>query len=195
MTATRRSIAGAFTLALPAFAMGMDFDEAMMGDLSSDETMPTALGALAEGTTTVSGSTIAVPVDADFFSFEILPGTALGSIVLRDYAGPPGGGSFIALTEGVGFSTLFDPSLYLGTALIGTQTGALAGDDVLDDIANLAFGGLGFDRPLGPGTYTIWYQETAGETDYTFELNVVPAPGTAMLLGGAGVFVMRRRRS
>ncbi|MEM1424140.1 MAG: hypothetical protein AAGH64_09070 [Planctomycetota bacterium] len=195
MPATPRTFSVAFTLALPALALGMDFDESVMGDLSGDETMPTSLGALAEGTTTVSGSTIALPVDAEFFSFEILPGTELGSIVLADYTGPLGGGSFIALTAGVGFTSLFDPNDYLGTALVGTQTGALVGDDILDDLNDRAFGGQGFSQPLGPGEYTIWYQETAGATDYSFALNVIPAPGAAVLLGGAGVFAMRRRRA
>lgn len=195
MPATRRSIAVAFTLALPALAMGIDFDESVSGDLSGDQSMPTSLGVLAEGTTTVAGSTAPVPIDQDFFSFEILPGTALGSITLANYDGPFGGGSFIAIVSGVGFSTLTDPSGYLGNALIGTQAGSLQGEDILDDMGVTAFGGIGFTGALGPGEYTIWYQETAGDTDYTFELNVIPAPGALAFLGLAGVASMRRRRA
>ncbi|GAB4554216.1 MAG: hypothetical protein Tsb0013_16770 [Phycisphaerales bacterium] len=195
MPTSRTLTAAAIVLAVPALALGVDYDESISGDLSNDEFNPTPLGVLTEGPHTVNGSTTANPLDLDFFTFEIAAGTELDSITLTNYAGPAGGGSFIALTTGDQFTSLFDTSGYLGATLIGVSPGAQTGDDILDDLGSPIFGGTGFSGALGPGVYSIWYQETGDPTDYGFQLNVTPAPGAVALIGCAGLGAMRRRRA
>lgn len=196
MVIAPRAFALAALLSVPALALAADYDEGVLGDLSNDPLAPTSLGVLAEGPHTVSGTTTDQPLDADFFTFEVAPGTALASIVLDGYSGPPaGGGSFLALEDAPVFSSTVDASGFLGTALIGRLPGSLVGEDVLDDVGTAVFGGAGFTGELGPGTYTLWYQETGGPTGYAFTLNIVPAPGAAALLGLAGIGATRRRRA
>lgn len=195
MSIARRAFAVAFLLSAPSLALAVDWDEGLDGDLSSDQFAPTDFGILAEGAHTVSGATEADTPDRDFWTFDIAPGTELASIVLNSYSGPAGGGSFFAIEDGVGFSTLTDASGYLGTTLVGNIAGAQAGDDVLDDLGGALFGGAGFTGALGPGSYTLWFQETGDVTEYSFTLNVTPAPGAVALLGFAGLGAMRRRRA
>ena len=85
--------------------------------------------------------------------------------------------------------------MLLGNALIGTAPGQGEGDNVLDDLGNAIFGGTGFAGPLGPGTYTFWFQETTAGVDYALSLQVVPLPPAIWLLGSAllGLYGASRR--
>lgn len=199
MHRTRSTCAVAFALSIPLVALagapGSSYDEAIDGDLSSDQFLPTDFGTLAEGAHSVVGSTTFDPLDRDFWTFTIAPGTTLESIIL-DQFDTTEDVSFLALEDTGSFSTLVNPSDYLGSALIGNpveDTGV--GDDVLDDLGEVIFGGTGFTGELGPGTYTLWFQETVADVDYGFTLNVTPAPGAAGLLAIAGLGAMRRRRA
>ena len=177
-------------LSLASASGAMTYNEAVDGDLSTDETNPSVL-ALGPGTHSIIGTTVDSPLDRDFFTFTIAAGESLTSLVLASYTGDAAP-SFMAIDDQVGFDTLLDSTNYLGTSFIFPGQ---IGNDILPDLAAAPLGGDGFSAPLGPGTYTIWYQETGAPTSYQFDLTVVPEPGSAalLMLGAAGL--LRRRRA
>lgn len=184
----------AAVVALAPAALAVDYDELMMGDLSDDQFAPTDIGVLTTGSNTVTGSTTNAPLDRDFWTFTIAPGDELTGIVIDSF-GPRENNSFIALVSGTEFTTIEDASGYLGATLIGNASfGAGVGDNVLPNIGQALLGGTGFTGSIGPGTYSLWFQETADVIDYSFDLRVVPAPGAAGLLAVGGLAAMRRRR-
>ncbi len=184
----------AAVVALAPAAIAVDFDESVLGDLSDDQFAPTDLGVLTTGSNLVTGSTTNIPLDRDFWTFTVAPGDELSAIVL-DSLGPRENNSFIAMVAGSEFTTLTDTSGYLGATLIGTDgAGAPVGSNILPNIGSPIFGGTGFTGALGPGTYSIWFQETADITEYAFDLQIVPAPGAAGLLALGGLAAVRRRR-
>lgn len=170
-------------------------DESIDGDLSSDNLNPTFLNAAFENNEVI-GSTIPTPIDRDFFTITVDPGFELTAILFQLYDTTEDQ-SFFAVQEGSQVSDLNDPSMLLGTALIGGNPGNQQGDDVLDDLGNAFLGGTGFTGPLGEGTYTFWFQETAANVNYEFNfvVNQIPEPGSLALLGAGAVgLVLRRRR-
>jgi hypothetical protein len=189
------SLAACAALAIaPASLAQVAWDEAIDGDLSDNELAPTDLAQFSEGSNIVSGSSVPDPdLDRDFFTFEIPAGLELDRIVLLQYDTTQTQ-SFIALENEAFFSQLQDPFQWLGATLFGDPNlGNGVGDDILDDLGMPLFGGEGFSGNLGPGVYTIWYQETAAPVDYSFDFVLIPAPG-AMLFGVAGLAALRRRR-
>ncbi|XAL98434.1 PEP-CTERM sorting domain-containing protein [Phycisphaeraceae bacterium D3-23] len=184
---------GTLGLVMHNGASAANYVEAIDGDLSGDETSPTAI-ALDLGANTITGTTIDSPLDRDFFSFTIGAGQSLDSLVLTSFTGdPPSNEAFMAVDDQFGFDSLFDTSDFLGTTLIGLGD---VGTDALDLLGATEFGGDGFTGPLGEGTYTFWFQETGGPTSYTFTANVVPEPGSAaaLLLSVGGLMLRRRTR-
>ena len=157
------------------------YDEGVDGDLSSDPAAPTAV-AFAVGSNVVTGTTTtSAPADTrDYLTFTIAAGQALTSIMLDAYA--PADTTFQALAPG---ATSFIPSGGTSGSFLGSShvNGGLVGTDILDNMAALPFGGIGFAAPLGPGTYTYLIQQTGPEvTAYSLDFQIVPEPGTAYTL-------------
>jgi hypothetical protein len=183
----------------------MNWNEGINGDLSDDGDFPTLVGILAPGSNVFSGTMGSLggigPLDADIWNFSVDAGYYLTGINLIAYSATSGSfsdASFMAIANG-GTINLNDPSNHLSNALWGygqdgfgnTYTDLLG---LLD--AGPEFGGIGFDGPLSPGNYTFWIQEGDDQINYTidFVTSPVPEPGSALLLGIAGLWALRRRR-
>lgn len=196
-------------LALPfGTAQAVTWNETLNGDLSGDGSSPTLLGTLDPGVNTISGTMGSLggtgPLDADIWNFTIAPGYALTGINLTGYSAQSGSttnDSFMAIATGGSINTS-DPSNHLSNALWGYATDGF-GNTYNDLLALLdggpEFGGIGFDGPLPAGNYTFWIQEGADQISYTIDFVTtptapVPEPGSALLLGVAGLWVLRRRR-
>jgi hypothetical protein len=193
-----------------AYAVNL-YDEAVNGDLSSDNLNPTVLN-LSVGSNQITGSTTGNPnLDRDFFSFTIPDGRQLSQIILANYVGLDDVGSnqgFLAVQAGSGIepttvSTNTPP--LLGAALIGAAPGTQEGDNVLDDLGAAApIRGASFvgfpSGTLGRGTYTFWIQETQfGIQNYKLDFVVTPVPEPSTILGfgvamGLGTLFKRKKR-
>jgi len=180
---TPTALTTALILSLATGVGATTYDESVDGDLSGAEGAPTAI-AFGVGTHSVIGSTVSTPdLDRDFFTFTIAAGETLTSIELAGYtsnAEP----SFFGLDDQVGFTDLTNPTEYVGFLLINFDD---IGTNILPEVSGSA-------APLGPGDYTVWYQETGGETTYQWDFTVVPEPGSAALLLVGATCLLRRRR-
>lgn len=148
-------------------------DEVVHGDFSNDHMIPTTV-TLAIGENLIIGSTQCCPtLDRDFWTVTIEPGQWLETIVIERYTNTDDL-SFFGMARGSRFTGLgfSDVSAW---ALIGSPPSPSLGDDLL----RVLNGG-----PLGPGTYSFWHQETAGDTTYTFNYRVsaVPLPSSLIVL-------------
>lgn len=183
----------------------LNWNESINGDLSGNGNAPT-LVVLTEGSnlfTGVMGSTDnGVTVDADIWTFTIAAGYYLTGINLLAYNAPlEGHNSFMALA-GTSTINMFDTSQHLSNGLWGEELDGF-GNTYTDLLAILdlgpSYGGLGIDGPLGPGTYTFWIQEGEAPIGYTIDMVLtavpVPEPGSLLLLGVAGLALLRRRRA
>ncbi len=196
-------------LALPiGTAQAVNWDETLNGDLSGSGSSPTLLGTLDPGDNIISGTMGSLggtgPLDADIWNFTIASGYALTGINLTAYSAQSGSltnDSFMAIANG-GSINMSDPSNHLSNALWGYATDGF-GNTYNDLLALLDagpdFGGIGFNGPLPAGNYTFWIQEGADQISYTIDFittptTPVPEPGSALLLGVAGLWVLRRRR-
>lgn len=192
---TTTRLLGASAIALVGATASADiiWDEAIDGDLSSDNLNPTQL-TFVPGSNEVFGDTAPNSnLDPDFFSFEIPVGYELSSVIFAEYD-RVNEQSFFAVQVGPQITDTGDPSDLLSALLIGTVPGTMQGDELLDDLRRPnVFGG--FNGNPGAGTYTFWYQETGVPTNYGFEfvLTPVPAPASMAVLGGA-LLIARRRR-
>jgi hypothetical protein len=179
---------------LPSHAL--DYVESIDGDLTA--TIASNIASAATplvfdlGVNTVSGTMGAdagegIPLDRDFFTFTLSPGQSLTSINMLAFSHV--GQSFYAIAPGTSIS-LVSSAGHLSNVLI-TGTG-----EYLDDLDAGAYdGGTGLTAPLGPGTYTIWFQELASQVNYSTAYTVVPEPGTTLsLLSGAATLLHLRRR-
>jgi hypothetical protein len=192
---TRIALLAVFALSAPSFASSL-YNETASGDLSSDNLTPTAL-TFSAGDNLVRGSMglSATGFDPDFFTFVLRPGQTLNEMRLTQYASNDNL-AFLAIVRGAQFTTLTDPSGYLGNALIGTGDGRSLGDDILDDLGRLQYGGIGFNGSLPAGTYTVWFQEHESSVNYEFNFKVseVPLPASAwmFMLALLGLFAKRK---
>lgn len=188
-------------------AQALDWNEAFDGDLSGDGAAPTLVGTLTLGhnhfTGTMGTPNISTPVDADIWNFTIGAGMSLTGINLTSYSATSGSllnESFMAIATGGSIETS-DPSLHLSNSLWGYGTdgfGATYTDLLALLDAGPQFGGIGFDGPLPSGNYTFWIQEGTDQINYSIDFVTsavpVPEPGSALLLGLAGLLLLRRRR-
>ena len=195
-------------LALPiGSARALTWDETINGDLSDSGVSPTLLGTLSAGDNFILGTMGSLngsgPMDADIWNFSVAPGYALTGINLVDYSATSGSllnDSFMAIATGGSINTS-DPSLHLSNALWGYGTDGFG--HVYTDLLGLLdagpdFGGIGFNGPLPAGNYTFWIQEGSDQINYSIDFVTapvpVPEPGGALLLGVAGLWLLRRRR-
>ena len=179
------------------------YDEGISGDLSNAGTAPTVL-TFGVGSNQVFGSSgqAGGVVDRDYFTFTVLPDTFLTGIEVLPGTTSIGAGSLSFIAIAAGNQTSVVPTSGSAAGLLGwTHYGpGDIGTNILDDMNRTTAGSSGFTAPLGPGSYTVWIQETAaGSANYGFDFNLlsVPEPGTwaTMLLGFAAVgWQVRRRR-
>jgi hypothetical protein len=203
------------------------YDENIDGTLSTDNLLPTPLGTLAIGVSSVKGAieSALFQGNVDVFSFQIAPGTTLTEIRIPIYQS-----SDAIAVLGINNANFFpfDPSTFdntltltelqqiIGVAQFGdgwdntvnsTARDLLASVDSNLTNANLigsrtsgfkAFENYGpndkFDQ-LGPGTYTVYMQQTGANTEYQIDFTVVPEPSSFALVGlfAAAAFVRKRR--
>lgn len=170
------------------------FDESVLGDFSDDRFAPTFLDfGLGSNTviSTASQSNDPVNGDRDYYTFTLEAGESIESINLLSATNPLGGFDSVAFV-GLAFDSIFnfDPDINSGPGLVGfaLTTPDLVGTDLLGALS----GGL---ASLGPGDYSVWYQQTGDAlTRVELEFNVVPAPSGAAILGLGGLAASRRRR-
>lgn len=188
------AIAAVVAVAAPLAHADVLWDEAVNGDLSSDNLNPNSF-ALLPGSNTIFGSTSPNPeLDPDFFTLSVPAGFEISSIVFVRYQSGDDQ-AFFAMEVGGQITDTGSPVSLLTAALIGGVVGSMEGDELLDDLQEGNVWG-GFAGNLGAGTYTFWYQETAAATSYGFDFVVtpVPAPASASLLAVGGLALVRRRR-
>jgi hypothetical protein len=182
-----------------------NWTETLHGDLSGLGSTPTFINFtpgsnLIEGSMGWNGSTL----DADIWTFTIAAGYELTGINLVSYSGAnpvPPNGHFMALAAGNTINTSSAAS-HLSNGL-WTEELDINGDTFTDlfDILETTtppFGGTGFTGALQAGNYTFWVQEGSnfvGTYCIDFVVTPVPEPGSALLLGAAAFFGLRRRRS
>lgn len=181
------------------------YDESVSGDLSTISGSPSSLtfgfgSNEVHGTTGRDGGTQLV--DRDYFTFVVPAGGNLQAIrILAGTAGGGTGSSFIGIGSG---SSLLDPTTAvpaLAASLLGytLYSSSDIGNNILPRLA--ASGGstppaIGFSG-LGPGTYTLWVQETGtGSFNYAMDVVITPEPATWGLMAAAfaGLAAIRRRR-
>jgi MYXO-CTERM domain-containing protein len=169
------------------------WDEGTNGDLSNDAAAPTPIG-VGFGINSIFGSSQAG--DRDFFTFTVPDGGSFVSLVLTAFDSTDDL-AFLALEAGSVISDITSPANLLGWL---HPSATFVGTDVLDDMA-LGEGALGFASPLGPGTYTLWMQQTHPElVSYAFDLTIEEAvpvsepPVAAMLILGMAALAFARRR-
>jgi hypothetical protein len=138
-----------------------------------------------------------VSLDLDYFTVTVPVGQVLAALnVLPGTVGAGAIGSFIAIFKG---ATAVDPTSAVSTDTLGyyLYRAADIGTNILDDMGTFNFMGnlsMGFIPPLPSGNYTFWIQEGANGTfPYNFELVLVPAPPTILLMGLAGLAMNLRR--
>lgn len=183
---------------VPTLPTGLD------PELSGDGNAPTSIlfttgDNLIEGIMGRPGGVGAV--DADIWTFTIAAGYYLTGINLVSYSSDTPGtiNSFMAIDDAATINTS-DPSQHLSNGLWTEQFDGFGNSVPTDLLAILdagpAFGGTGFDGPLGPGTYTFWVQETSAQIQYCIDFVVtpVPEPSSALLLVLTGMLAVRRRR-
>jgi len=203
------SWAGA-ALFLPAIAAAgaaqasVVYDESVSGDLSNSGLAPAPV-LFAAGNNLVFGSTGAAGgvVDRDYFTFTLLPDHWLTLIEVLPGTTAIGGLniSFIAIQAGPQVTVDPNPANAIVGDLLGWRhfgPGDI-GNDILPQIG-VGAGAQGFVPSLGPGTYSVWIQETAtGSASYGFNFGVaaVPEPASwAMMIVGFGAIgaSLRARR-
>ena len=182
------------------------YDEATDGDLSNNSVNPTAI-ALSLGSNVITGTTTKgansptnppTPLaDKDFFTFTVPDGHKVADILLLEHTSDGDeDNSYFAVTSGSSFATIADDAGYLVSKLIDAgQMGGVSeiNQDLLESGIGSAASGFGNGGPgeLGPGDYTVWYQETGADTSYKFDIvleqpDILGTENADTLLGGDG---------
>jgi hypothetical protein len=179
-----RLVMGAGLLVTCSVASGADYDEAIDGDLGDQANGPTIFD-VDLGTNTVSGTVgDDGSLDEDFISFTIGAGEGISAITLED-----------AMFTGGNTSTGFRLYADLGSGLEQVAPGSFTLGDIGTNYLNVwDLSDVGGSAPLGPGTYGVLLAEFTPGQEYTFSIEVVPAPGSMALLGFGALAAGRRRR-
>lgn len=172
------------TVGLVGAASAADYDESVDGDLGDQANGPTIFD-VELGTNTVRGTVgDDGSLDEDFISFTIEASEGISAITLTD-----------AEFTGGNFSTGFRLYADLGSGLEQVSSGSFdLGDIGTDFLTVWDLSDVGGSAPLGPGTYGVLLAEFTPGQDYTFAIDVVPAPGSMAFLGLGALAATRRRR-
>jgi hypothetical protein len=200
--------AAAILMAAPAQAV--NYNEGTSGDLSSDASNPTNIGALSLGTNNISGATdpsgtVVDPMtgalsiqDNDYVTFSVPSGYTLSKLLIGANSSFVGDDRmFFGIASGTGVSV--DPSFtsaagllgwtLVGTSTIGSDALPLLGASAPDNFPAIP-GATGFNGSLGAGTYTLWMLDGDHDASYDLNLVVAPVPETStwvMLMAGLGL--------
>ncbi len=154
-------------------ASAQTFFESTDGDASNDANNPTLID-LVVGSTLVGGTVTMSSEeggDIDFFTFTIEEGELLTGLFLQDYS--PADPGFHGISAGpTGIVPIGgDVAQFLGSQHLGSTTANL-----LDGLGGNPVVGMGFEGPIGPGTYSYIIQQTgATTTSYTLDFRVTGA--------------------
>ena len=148
-------------------------DESQTQDFSNDPDAPTQWE-LAPGSNVLSAATGAG--DVDYVSFTVDTCDMLNSITLTAYEGSGDDNiGFVALDTGATFPFVADDpnreelsAELAGFSLFGTQN---ISEDILA-LISVQEDAIGFELPLGPGTYTLWLNQTGPESTYSLDFSV-----------------------
>jgi len=177
-------VAVAAALGTCGLASAADYDEAVDGDLPGVSDGPFFFD-VDLGDNSVSGTVGGDgSLEEDFIAFSIDGGQALSAITLTSF-----------VTAGGNTSTGFRLYADLGSGFEQVSPGSITPADVgTNYLTEWDLSDVGGSIPLGPGDYGVVLAEfTAGQA-YSFDITVIPAPGSLALLGIGGLAVARRRR-
>lgn len=203
MTRKLLPLLAAGVLTLPTFG-AVVYDEAIDGPLSNDRANPTVL-TLSAGSNQILGFN-GSPDPRDYVTFEIPVNFVLSSITLLDTA--IGNIGFLGLEAGGEITLAPVPPPANAAGLLGWwhYQPADIGTDLLAKMSVPAAGSSGFSLPLGPGTYSLWIQDTstpeppatAFRYGLDLQLTPVPEPSAAQFallsLTGLGLLGKYRRK-
>ncbi len=153
-------------------AVASSLSETEAGDLSDDITAPTAFE-VGPGVNTLTASTASG--DLDYATFTIGPCDTLTQVTVDNFTSDAGDNiAFISLASGSTFPVPFegantDVSALLGFSHFGTAD--IGQGDILQRVGEGA-GTIGFTSPLPAGDYTMWINQTGGESEATLTLQV-----------------------
>ncbi len=177
-------VAAAAALGTCGLASAADYDESVDGDLLGVADGPTFFDVdlginSVTGTVGDDGS-----LDEDFIAFTIGAGESLDAITLTSFT--PSGGN-----TSTGFRLYAD----LGSGFEQVSPGSFTLSDVGTNYLTVwDLSDVGGSIPLGPGSYGVVLAEFTPNQGYSFDISVVPAPGSLAILGVGSLAMARRRR-
>ena len=152
-----------------------------VGDFSDDPNAPSEID-LSLGSNVITATQEGDPRDYDYITFTVAEGQVLSAINVDgfdDYDDTMTNAVFLGIQEGATFTEgpeNPDPANLLGGVTFGENE---VGTDILDDMADGEVQGqstIGFEQPLGPGTYTLWFSQNQMATTATLDFVVAEAP-------------------
>ena len=176
------------TLIFATSASAQTFFESVDGDASNDANNPTPID-LVVGSTLVGG-TVTMSAgeggDIDFFTFTIEEGELLTGLFLQDYS--PADPGFHGISAGPTGIVPVGPNAGDVTQFLGSQHLGSTTANLLDGLGGNPVAGMGFEGPIGPGTYSYIIQQTGGTlTSYTLDFQVTGPPPASCVIPEGGI--------